>query len=56
MFLFVVLSYPLVAPNEVAEAQGVGTSVGIGAAVIIFTLIVLGLIYLRLYVLSVVGF
>lgn len=37
-------------PNEVAEAQGVGTSVGIGAGVIIFILIILGLVYLRLYV------
>ncbi|XP_029047436.1 E-selectin isoform X3 [Osmia bicornis bicornis] len=35
-------------PNEVAEAQGVGTSVGIGAGVIIFILIILGLVYLRL--------
>lgn len=34
--------------NEMAEAQGVGTSVGIGAAVIIFILIILGLVYLRL--------
>lgn len=37
-----------VMPNEVAETQGVGTSVGIGAGVIIFILIILGLIYLRL--------
>lgn len=37
-------------PNEVAEAQGVGTSVGIGAGVIIFILIIIGLVYLRLYV------
>ncbi|CAD1479335.1 unnamed protein product, partial [Heterotrigona itama] len=36
------------APNEVAETQGVGTSVGIGAGVIIFILIILGLVYLRL--------
>jgi len=35
-----------VATNEIAEPQGVGTSVGIGADVII--LIILGLIYLRL--------
>lgn len=35
-------------PNEVAETQGVGTSVGIGAGVIIFILIILGLVYLRL--------
>lgn len=40
--------YSTVAPNEVAEAQGVGTSVGIGAGVIIFILIILGLVYLRL--------
>lgn len=37
-----------VMPNEVAETQGVGTSVGIGAGVIIFILIILGLVYLRL--------
>jgi len=37
-----------VAANEVAEPQGVGTSVGIGAGVIIFILIILGLVYLRL--------
>ncbi|GAB1862793.1 Sushi, von Willebrand factor type A, EGF and pentraxin domain-containing protein 1 [Camponotus japonicus] len=36
------------AGNEVAEPQGVGTSVGIGAGVIIFILIILGLVYLRL--------
>ncbi|XP_029668396.1 sushi, von Willebrand factor type A, EGF and pentraxin domain-containing protein 1 [Formica exsecta] len=36
------------AANEVAEPQGVGTSVGIGAGVIIFILIILGLVYLRL--------
>ncbi|XP_063986412.1 sushi, von Willebrand factor type A, EGF and pentraxin domain-containing protein 1 [Diachasmimorpha longicaudata] len=34
--------------NEVAEQQGVGTSVGIGAGVIIIILIILGLVYLRL--------
>ncbi|XP_044588526.1 sushi, von Willebrand factor type A, EGF and pentraxin domain-containing protein 1 isoform X2 [Cotesia glomerata] len=34
--------------NEIAEAQGVGTSVGIGAGVIIFILLILGLVYLRL--------
>ncbi|XP_015517072.1 sushi, von Willebrand factor type A, EGF and pentraxin domain-containing protein 1 isoform X1 [Neodiprion lecontei] len=34
--------------NDVAEAQGVGTSVGIGAGVILFILLILGLIYLRL--------
>lgn len=39
-----------VMPNEVAETQGVGTSVGIGAGVIIFILIILGLVYLRLWV------
>lgn len=37
-----------VAANEVAEPQGVGTSVGIAAGVIIFILIILGLVYLRL--------
>lgn len=40
--------YMTVMPNEVAETQGVGTSVGIGAGVIIFILIILGLVYLRL--------
>lgn len=40
--------YITVMPNEVAETQGVGTSVGIGAGVIIFILIILGLVYLRL--------
>lgn len=34
--------------NEVAEQQGVGTSVGIAAGVIIIILIILGLVYLRL--------
>lgn len=34
--------------NEIAEAQGVGTSVGIAAGVIIVILVILGLIYLRL--------
>ncbi|XP_058805446.1 sushi, von Willebrand factor type A, EGF and pentraxin domain-containing protein 1 isoform X1 [Phymastichus coffea] len=35
-------------PNEIAEAQGVGTSVGIAAAVIVVILIIIGLVYLRL--------
>ncbi|KAJ8682121.1 hypothetical protein QAD02_017913 [Eretmocerus hayati] len=34
--------------NELAEAQGIGTSVGIGAVVITITLIIVGLVYLRL--------
>jgi len=33
-----------VATNEIAEPQGVGTNVGIGAGVIMFILIILGLI------------
>lgn len=38
------------AANEVAEAQGVGTSLGIAAGVIIVILIIIGLVYLRLWV------
>ncbi|XP_014203613.1 sushi, von Willebrand factor type A, EGF and pentraxin domain-containing protein 1 [Copidosoma floridanum] len=34
--------------NELAEAQGIGTSVGIGAGVIVVILIIIGLVYLRL--------
>lgn len=49
IFSYIINIYCItVMPNEVAETQGVGTSVGIGAGVIIFILIILGLVYLRL--------
>lgn len=48
IFVIIYLFCIAVAANEVAEPQGVGTSVGIGAGVIIFILIILGLVYLRL--------
>ena len=37
-----------VSTHEMAEVQGVGTSVGIGAGIIIVILIIIGLVYLRL--------